>query len=447
MTASGPDDPCPCGSGRKRKRCCGRSRRDPVVVAAEFHELDSGVAAEILEFARDEVDDDVRKAFRALPFADDAEDDFVQIAVPYVIHEARFDGQSLVERFLARRGDLLSWRKRAWLDSNLAAWLSVWEVLEIEPERSIRLRDLLTGEERTVTERSAGRELRPRDAILARVVDHADLSLLVGSHPRPLDARSAAEVVEASLASLGTTAGKVPRERLRGAFSATLLRHWQEAVARADARPLPTLQNTDGDLFVWTEDTFAFEPDDRDEVVRAVAALDGIERDENEKDTDAFRWLRTRSANGLDGATSLGRIEVSAATMKLVTNSERRADELRGRATSACKRLLRFQERSSKDMQDFTASSMGRTLRKRPVVDVPPEAARMMREFKERHYASWPDTAVPALDGLTPRAAAAAGQAMRRRLDVLLKEFESTESAQPPPSRYDVRRLRRDLGL
>ena len=443
----GRNELCPCGSGKKYKRCCGRSRRDPVVVAAELHELDGGVAAEILEFAHDEADDEVKRAFRALPFPDDEEDAYVQISVPYVIHEARVGGKALVERFLERRGDRLSWRRRAWLDSNLASWFSVWEVQEVELERSIRLRDLLTGEERTVTERSGGRELRPRHALLARVVDHAGLSLLVGSHPRPLDARGAAEVVEAARASLGAPAGNVPLERLRGVISATLLRRWQEAVARADARPLPTLQNTDGDRLVWTEDMFAFEPNARDEVVGAVAALDGIERDESEKDADEFRWVRAGGALGLESKTSLGRIEVSEAAMKLVANSERRADELQARVTSACGRLLRFQERSSKDMQDFAASSMGRTLRQRPVTDVPPEAARLVREFKERHYASWPDTAVPALDGLTPRAAAAAGQAMRGRLDVLLKEFESSESAEPPPSRYDVRRLRRDLGL
>lgn len=447
MTATGPNDPCPCASGKKFKRCCGRPRRDSVVVAAELHDLDGEVVTEILQFARDEVGDEVRRAFRALPFPEGAGDDFVQVAVPYVIQEARFDGRSLVERFLSRQGDRLSWRKRAWLDSSLASWFSVWEVEEIEPERSIQLRDLLTGEERTVTERSAGRALGPRYAILARVVDHAGLSLLVGSHPRSLDARGAADVVEAAQASLKSPAGKVPRERLRGGFSVTLLGYWQEAVARADARPLPTLQNTDGDPLVWTEDTFALGLDDRDEVVRAVAALDGVERDVNEHDIDAFRWVRAGGALGAESMTSLGRIEVSATTMKLVANSERRADELRVRVTSACGRVLRFEERSSKDMQDFAASSMGRARTERPVTDIPPEAARLMREFKERHYVSWPDTAVPALDGLTPRAAASAGRSMRTRLDVLLKEIESAESAEPPPSRYNVKRLRRTLGL
>jgi hypothetical protein len=448
MSSAGRDDPCPCGSGKKYKRCCGRRPRDPLEVAAEMHELDRSLVGALLEFAGHDAENEVASALRALPFRDEElADAFAQIAVPFVLHETRFGGKSVVERFLEHSGDRLHWKRRAWLESNLASYFSVWEVQEVEPGRSIRLSDLLTGEERTVTERSGGRGLRPRHALLARVVDHAGLSLLVGSHPRPLDAAYAADVVDDACRALGPPRERIAAQRLRGPFAATLLRLWQEAVARMDARPAPKLKNTDGDSLVWTEDTFAFEPKNRDEVVRTVEALDGVERDDVEEESIVLRLVRAGGALGPDSTTSLGTIEISTRSLKLVTNSERRADALRAMVTTACGHLLHLEDRSRRDMQDLAASASGRKLMERPLADITPEAAQMVREFKERHYATWPDTAVPALDGLTPRAAAKAGPAMRRRLDVLLKEFESSESAQAPESRYDVGQLRQALGL
>ncbi len=72
--------------------------------------------------------------------------------------------------------------------------------------------------------------------------------------------------------------------------------------------------------------------------------------------------------------------------------------------------------------------------------------ARLHREFKERHYSSWLDEPLPALDGKTPREAART-KAIRPRLDVLLKEMENHEARCPEAERFDFSRTRRDLGL
>jgi len=71
--------------------------------------------------------------------------------------------------------------------------------------------------------------------------------------------------------------------------------------------------------------------------------------------------------------------------------------------------------------------------------------ARLLREFKERHYSSWLDQPLPALDDKTPREASRT-QASRRRLDVLLKQMENHEARCPETERFDFSRTRRDLG-
>jgi hypothetical protein len=75
-----------------------------------------------------------------------------------------------------------------------------------------------------------------------------------------------------------------------------------------------------------------------------------------------------------------------------------------------------------------------------------PEIDEALREFKAKHYSTWPDTSLPALDGLTPREAAAQPK-YHARLDTLLKEMEYRESREDPNRRFDFGTIRRALGL
>jgi hypothetical protein len=59
---------------------------------------------------------------------------------------------------------------------------------------------------------------------------------------------------------------------------------------------------------------------------------------------------------------------------------------------------------------------------------------------------TWPDDSLPALDGLTPREAAAQPK-YRARLDTLFKEMEYHESHEAPGRRFDCGSIRRSLGL
>lgn len=59
---------------------------------------------------------------------------------------------------------------------------------------------------------------------------------------------------------------------------------------------------------------------------------------------------------------------------------------------------------------------------------------------------AWLDQEIPALGGLTPRDAAKRASS-RRKLELLLREFEHHDSSLPADERLDVKRLRKELGL
>jgi hypothetical protein len=85
-----------------------------------------------------------------------------------------------------------------------------------------------------------------------------------------------------------------------------------------------------------------------------------------------------------------------------------------------------------------------------PVQDeIPPEVRnKLITEVLEQHTAKWPDTAIPALDGQTPRQAVktAAG---KLKVAALLRDFENIEAHKRQTSEpySDVARLRAELGL
>jgi len=102
----------------------------------------------------------------------------------------------------------------------------------------------------------------------------------------------------------------------------------------------------------------------------------------------------------------------------------------------------RRQERSVGEAMAEMAGHAGQAL---PALEGP-EIDAVLRAFKARHYATWPDERLPALDGLTPRQAAAKPK-YRARLERLLEEMERGESQVEPGRRFDFGAIRRTLGM
>lgn len=126
------------------------------------------------------------------------------------------------------------------------------------------------------------------------------------------------------------------------------------------------------------------------------------------------------------------------------TNSLQRADLMRGRMEDLCGDRVRFLRREETDPREVLAEQ-DRPTRSAPQPEGP-EVDALLRDFKARHYATWPDDSLPALDGLTPREAALQPK-YRARLETLLKEMEHLESGVEPSRRFDFGPIRRSLGL
>jgi hypothetical protein len=446
----GRNQPCPCGSGRKYKKCClgkdeaaAAARRAP----AAIHEVDQRLVEQIFRFSDRRFGEE---------WIDRAERDFddpeasIQLFIPWAVYHFQVEGKPIAQWYVEDRRRQLSNTELTWLEAQGASWLSVWEVLAVEPGSSITLRDLLTAEERTVHEVHGSWTLAKRDALLARVVDHGGISVLGGSHPRPLPPVEAAEVVRRVRARLRRKRA-VPAERLRDEkVGRYMIARWEQAVEDLDiARSLPPrLQNTDGEDMLLTIDHFELKPGVRELLAKRLAALEGV--DPPAPDDPDQTYVFTRPGNPMHRGwenTLVGRATLADGKLRLETNSIQRADALRTRIEDACGELVshRLREHSdplsgvpTRDNDRGAISEDG---------DIPPdEVNRLLLDVKAKHYADWADHPLPALDDKTPREAVRT-KAGREQVDLLLKDCENHEARLPEGQRFDFSSLRQELGL
>jgi hypothetical protein len=440
----GRNDPCPCGSGRKYKKChlaadTATSAGSAHEVTSPFHALDNHLVDEMggyaaKRFSAELVDQAaILESYPAMG---------AQFAVPWLVYVAEFEGRPIIDWYLEDRGWSLSRPAREWLTAQKKSWLSIWEVEDVDRGKAIVLRDLLTGERRTVHEVSASKVAERHHVVLGRVVDAGEVSLICGMHAVPLRPAQAAPVIETVRRALRRRTAVAP-ERLRESKIAwKMLNAWSDAIERS--RMVPTLVNTDGDPLLLTQDCWSFARAQRQEIVAQIETIEGTEAEESESG-DVFAVLREGNRQHKDwDNTIIGRIEISDVAIVADTNSIARADALRLRIEEACHGLLRRGKRSHTDPTAALAKPAEAS--RAPARTPTPEEQAIVLEYKERHYAGWLHDSIPALGGKTPPEAARTKNG-RENLEIILKEIELTESHEPEPARYDVNNLRRVLGL
>ena len=466
MTTPGRNDPCPCGSGLKYKRCHGAARpsgatddvrgtdRSRAVQALDRQLVDRLMRFERLRYGKPWFDAMVRAyTERGAAELQDAE---VQFALPWSFFSYREDGADacFAERFRQAHGRRLDRDMRALLDAQLDAWCSLWIVESVEAGTGLALRDLLSHEQRYVHERLASASLREGHVVLARVVDADGISFLAGLHPQASTEEGAYDLLLRARRHCRVRTRPVPLALLREpATQRWLIGEWR--VHAEAAKQTPTLQNTDGDPFEPTVDLLSFAAADRDEVLRRLADVEGADEPMPSDDGDGTTIVVTRpdvGSRARETLTVIGTLHLDADRLRITTNSARRADALRERVLKATAPLVRHRLREetsiARMLQDLEESrdAPGETptLPARPAMT--PEQQSVVRRLKEKHYAGWLDDKLPALGGATPRSAmrTAAG---RERVAMLVRQIERGEGMLPEGERFDVGWLRSELGL
>jgi hypothetical protein len=432
----GRNAPCPCGSGRKYKRCClaqDEAAERALLESAERldrFEPDVRLVLEIIALA------DARfpgwrtalpptwQALQAVPASD-------QLLMPLLAYQGPTPAGVPPAMLWAReRSTALAPERAEIFAAEHRALLSIWEVLEVRPEVGLELVDLLTGERRFVHEVSGTRGMTVRMALLARVTTVRDRSVLSGLHPWPLPPAASHVVVTAIRRRLRMKAAAIPPFRLGNLGTVeALLDEWHAAHARLDApQRARALQNTDGEPFEPHEDHFTLARGiKRKDVAAALLALAGAQVDEEGRRKTAITLTKPGNAVHRHWShTVIGTATIDDRELVVEASSLARLDALRARIEAVLGPRIAHHGRKRMPLGDVPVGVGEGPVQIDAMASLGLWHKPMELVFRE-HARCVLDEPNDALDGLTPRAAVTK-PGSRRALHQWLKELEHAEA-------------------
>ncbi|MCY3768227.1 MAG: hypothetical protein OXG56_02495 [Gammaproteobacteria bacterium] len=381
---------------------------------------------------------------------------------------------NVIDDYLKRRGWRESVPGRRYLTAVRDSSPSLYEVVELDSGRSIKLKDLIGGEMLVVQEKTATKILRLWDCMAARVVCVNGSHYLTGGvlyFSRAMSReflKSTDEAVKATIREirrdLRKRHGKSKRPVItrqmaldRLPITQMLSTSWALSVLVAEETAAPEIRNTDDEPILLCEVRFAL----RGNIAEVAAVLDTIPGLERSHEPDASEEARTsgkttkwdwlapgdpsyrssqlRKGTPLPeeitadteadiGITRLGHLVLGSEWLILTTNSKGRGE--RGQALlvsylgSLVGRSVASYGDPMKTMEDLDKAgfSGGET------VQVPPEKlTQAMHDYLDRHYRRVLDEPVPVLGGMTPREAAKGRGKSRTEVIEWLKGLQNTE--------------------
>jgi len=424
MEKTGRNDPCPCGSGKKFKKCClGKG------IGSRYTREDRTNAWVKLErFIEDDLGDEDDDALEELwgrwsDHPDELDENLNSMSehvgdLWFAFDRPLDDGRLVVDRFLEERGSHLFEGEKLYLRTLRASSMRLYEIEDSRAGESLTLRDVIEGDRVTVQERSGSRSLRRFEWIAARVV-HAGASgkpeleglLQIPDYFHPTFRDWLRKNRDDYLAARPGAAVE--------SFYKTMPPAFHELWAGAILEPyVPELANTDGEKLVATQ--VLFDILDHQAVAAALDKTDGLSRHAGED----FVW-HWSGKNVKGEEVALGQFRVRGDSLGLTANSLARGERGRALVEEAAGSAIRHRGATHEDMRRRVQQSLreeNEPLGQRE--EVPPEIQEaLVLDHMGRYYRKWLDESVPALEGRTPREAAK-DKALRPRLVDLLHDLD-----------------------
>ncbi|HEY3042067.1 MAG TPA: SEC-C metal-binding domain-containing protein [Pyrinomonadaceae bacterium] len=487
----GRNDPCPCGSGRKYKKCCEASADEKDFQYRRWRQVEAGLIPQLLAYALEtlgpEAIEDAWSEFddHAPDGEYDPESPMNAVFMPWFLfnwmHETMppgstdFSATTIAASFLSEHS--LSPDELKLLVSAIKSPYSLCEVVDVKPGAGMTLFDLFRRTRYEVIERSASQTLK-RGEIIYCATTHLDgISSNIGTSPYALRATAKRDILELRKWMIDESGGAELSQDHLVEFEADIRRLYLNAV-KAMFRP-PQLMNTDNDPLLPQKVYFDIESAEAS--FHALKDLaEGVPEDELRAEATLadgqvvkaeIPWLGgTEEARmRLGGPVLLGTINIENRKLIVRVNSNRRADTIRrlieerlGRDAAYKSTLLEPIESevekawaaaastAAGGSSGISAAEWAERTEKSGVIslaDAPPELRLRLEETARQHWIAWMDLPVPALNSMTPREAAKTEEG-RDLLESLLLYYESHDG-EPNENlmRPDVAALRRELGM
>ena len=436
----GRNDPCWCGSGKKYKKCHLDADERPQTAApairGEYDRLRNRLGKFLMETTSER---DTRQAQKEF-FGDGPAGDDQMPLIDWMMHDwvpPRL-GRTVMQEYLRQHGSGLAPRERELVEAWSLSYVGLYEVREVKVGSGVEVKDLVTDEVFFVHDVNTSKQLLRWDGALARVVpgerghEFSGVGITV---PRkqlePLRAWMEEDRLRTGMPWPEYLKRNLPRIRRQ---PEELRKEWIESLQ---------LSNTDGEELLFSKAVYRVV--DREALTAALRSCPEIDKDDEGK---RYVWLRGPAEQ--DGRTVLGSIRIEGAEMVFESNSKKRHERAKRMLAELAGPALKHLRDEFTTQREMKRRALKDPRPAEPVQDeIPPEVRhKLIAEYMEEHAAKWPDMAIPALGGKTPRQAVktAAG---RLKVSALLRDFENLEAhkRQSGEPYCDVARIRAELGL
>ena len=452
---AGRNEPCPCGSGKKYKKCCMKTQEIKENAERKLRE-------KILEFSREPLFkaefEEARKVF--LEGREPDEGDEVMF-IDWFIHDYRLKdyGKSIIELFYIEKNPFLAPVEKEILEGWQDTALRVYEVTGIERDRGIHIRDLFDNNEIFVNDIRSSRRMTKWDIGALRVIKTLGKFYLSGAACL-LPATRKADMIQFGKESFLRFKMEKPEATWQDFFKER--GHTFINFAFMKAAQAPKIVTPEGDPILFTK--AVYEVKDYDKAVNALYEIPDLEIVESNKDEIHFKLVTEIkdhyinegnirfetslvSDDGDPQYRSMGDLTINSKQLILDCLSEKRL-ELGKEMLKTLGDSIEFISESKQHPDLSGRKNEGeKGITQQDEID---DSVREMlrKKFLDDHYRRWVDMPIGSLGGMTPREASKT-QEGKEKLKEVLKVMENAEERRHKAGElsYDVNKLREVLGM
>jgi len=402
MAKTGRNDPCPCGSGKKYKKCCLPKSEAP---AGLENSVRGRLVEKLLRFCEKNFADKLDEAH--FEFWDDFDPDEKLPESHRQIAEINFwewvvfdwrpdvdDERTVIEHFIESARSLSRLDLEV-LEKMNGAVISLYEVQDVRRGEGLTFKDLLMGGVCEVREKSASESLRKWDILAARLLSLDGTHIINGSvYPYSLDRKD--EILKEIKEERKLYRRDWPRASIRDFLknNSAIFNHlWMEPF---ETPFTPKLMTSSGEEFIFCK--AVYEIGDREAVIEALDSHPDIDPSGD----DSFVWLGYGEQMG--DTVVYGSIDVGEKRLTLECKSRERLEKGKALIGELAPGAARHKADSFEDVHQLLESRKGEPAPKRdPSEAIPMEFQQELYEnFVRSHYEKTLTEKLPALGGKAP---------------------------------------------
>jgi len=475
---------CPCGSGKKFKKCCLSAGR--IIVSdnewQRIRETEGRLMTEILlPWVRSTAPSLPLYAWDEFWFGEKSWPQDLYEGVAGQLFDAWFlfnwkpiiprtmtqteieEGFPIALQYLQKKGYRISDFEKRFIREICCTHFSFYVVKDVILGKSLTLKDIFLKSEVIVKELQGSSVLKAGDIVFTRVLSMDGQAVCVGMMPILIPSHYHTELLDIREVLIEEQ-GELNSEKLSGELETVtreILFEFLEEILNPVA---PQMYNTEGDPIVFCRVSFSLECSP-EEACKALYPI-SLEKSPDEFLAHAKRLKKTGEITKIElpwiqrgnkrhkylENTLLGNIVIQPKKIAVEVNSENRAKEVKQviiRTLGNKVNFLHLKKQTAKqtmgrigDHESVQSASATR------MEDIPSEILEKMKKHFQQHWVNWLDQPIPALNNITPLEASTT-EAGRERLEALLLDFECRNNRMNDQQQLqaDVAWLRKQLNL